>query len=101
MGFTKKEGDMAKKKTAAKKIEFKICAPEARCVGVSGNFNCWDPARLTDKKDSKGVWKTTASMPCGTYEYKFVIDGNWIADPKCSYRSVNTFGSENSVLVVK
>ena len=92
---------MVKKKVAAKKVEFKVSAPEARWVGVAGNFNSWDPARLTAKKDGKGVWKASVSMACGTYEYKFVIDGNWIADPKCSRRSVNTLGSENSVLVVK
>ena len=92
---------MAKRATTAKRIEFKVSAPSASWVGVAGDFNSWDPASLTAKKDRKGTWKATASMPCGTYEYKFVIDGNWIADPKSSRRSTNTFGSENSVLVVK
>ncbi|MGE5279798.1 MAG: isoamylase early set domain-containing protein [Deltaproteobacteria bacterium] len=92
---------MAKKATVAKKIEFKITAPDANWVGVAGDFNRWDPASLTAKRDRKGLWKASVSVPSGTYEYKFVIDGNWITDPKCSRRSVNNFGSENSVLVVK
>ncbi len=92
---------MASRTTTAKRIEFKISAPSANWVGVAGDFNSWNPASLIAKKDRKGTWKATASMLCGTYEYKFVIDGNWIADPRCSRRSTNTFGSENSVRVVK
>jgi hypothetical protein len=39
-------------------------------------------------------------LPAGRYEYRFVVDGNWISDP-CAKESVqNTFGSTNSVVVV-
>jgi len=92
---------MPKKMSAARSIEFRISAPNANWVGVAGDFNSWNPASLTAKKDSKGTWRASASVPTGTYQYKFVIDGNWITDPHCSRRSVNSFGSENSVLVVK
>lgn len=92
---------MAKRTMGSKRIEFSISAPSANWVGVAGDFNSWNPASLTAQKDRKGLWKAAATVPCGTYEYKFVIDGNWITDPKCSRRSSNTFGSENSVLVVK
>ena len=92
---------MPKKMSVAKRIEFVISAPNANWVGVAGDFNSWNPAGLTAKKDNKGIWRASASVPTGTYEYKFVIDGNWISDPRCSRRSVNSFGSENSVLVVK
>jgi len=92
---------MAKRMTTAKLVEFRISAPNANWVGVAGDFNSWNPASLTAKKDRNGLWKATASMPYGTYEYKFVVDGNWILDPKCSRRSTNNLGSENSVLVVR
>ncbi len=92
---------MAKRTTGSKRIEFSISAPNANWVGVAGDFNRWNPAGLTAKKDRKGTWKATATMPSGTYEYKFVIDGNWITDPSCSRRSVNSYGSENSVVVVR
>lgn len=89
------------KKAAVRKVEFKVKAPSANWVGVAGDFNSWNPSNLSAKKDRTGVWKVLAEVPAGTYEYKFVIDGAWIADPSCSRRTVNAFGSENSVLVVK
>lgn len=84
-----------------RKVEFAISAPSANWVGIAGNFNGWKPDSLTAKKDKKGVWKASATLPTGTYEYKFVVDGSWIVDPACSRRTVNALGSENSVLVVK
>ena len=92
---------MVKKSVATKKVEFKISAPKANWVGIAGNFNGWKPETLTAKKDKAGVWRATAAVPMGTYEYKFVVDGSWITDPSCSRRTINSFGTENSVLVVK
>ena len=89
---------MAKK---TKIVEFKISAPGANRVGIAGDFNGWKPDALTAKKDKSGIWKASATVPTGTYEYKFVIDGSWIVDPSCSRRTVNSFGTENCVLVVK
>jgi 1,4-alpha-glucan branching enzyme len=92
---------MPLKRSIPKKIEFKLSAPQARWVGVAGDFNGWDPSRLAARKDKAGVWKAEASLSAGTHEYKFVIDGRWITDPGCSRRAINSFGSENSVLVIK
>jgi 1,4-alpha-glucan branching enzyme len=89
------------KKADVKKIEFRVKAPSANWVGIAGDFNAWNPSSLTAKKDKVGIWKAVAEVSKGTHEYKFVIDGAWIADPSCSRRTVNSFGSENSVLVVK
>lgn len=90
-----------KSSLASKKVEFRISAPQARSVGIAGDFNNWKPDTLIAKKDKKGTWKATLTVPSGTYEYKFVVDGSWIVDPGCSRRTVNSFGSENCVLVVK
>ncbi len=93
---------MAIKKTLEmRKVEFKIAAPNANWVGVAGDFNGWKPDSLVAKKERGGVWKATANVSTGTHEYKFVVDGSWITDPSCSRRTVNSLGSENSVLVVK
>ncbi|HAJ57788.1 MAG TPA: hypothetical protein DCL35_08535 [Candidatus Omnitrophica bacterium] len=89
------------KKIEPRKVEFKISAPDAGWVGIAGDFNGWKPDALAAQKDKKGVWKATLTVPTGTYEYKFVLDGSWITDPSCSRRAINSFGTENSVLVVK
>jgi 1,4-alpha-glucan branching enzyme len=92
---------MVKRAAGSKRVEFKISAPKANWVGIAGDFNGWRPDSLTAKKDRGGVWKATAMVSTGTHEYKFVVDGSWITDPSCSRRTVNSFGSENSVLVVR
>jgi 1,4-alpha-glucan branching enzyme len=92
---------MVKKTVVIRKVEFKISAPKANWVGIAGDFNGWKPDTITAKKDSRGVWKAIATVSAGTHEYKFVVDGNWITDPTCSRRTINSFGTENSVLVVK
>ena len=49
---------------------------------------------------SEGTWKATVWLPAGRYEYRFVVDGQWISDPSARESVQNTFGSTNSVLVV-
>ena len=62
-------------------VEFTVYAPYAENVYLSGSFNNWKPDQLLMKKDSLGVWHFTIYLPPGRYEYKFVVDGEWIADP--------------------
>lgn len=92
---------MVKRSLGKKRIEFKLSAPGARRVTIAGDFNGWKADALSAKKDKKGTWRATVTVPAGTYEYKFMVDGSWLVDPSCSNRRVNAFGSENSVLVVK
>ncbi|MBP7216695.1 MAG: glycogen-binding domain-containing protein [Candidatus Omnitrophica bacterium] len=80
---------------------FKIYAPQAKKVSVAGSFNNWDTQKLSAKKDSRGNWQVKASLKPGRYEYKFIVDGSWIADPNCAQRTTNSFGSQNSVIEVK
>jgi 1,4-alpha-glucan branching enzyme len=83
----------------AKSVEFKFFAPSARKVSIAGTFNKWkaDPAR----KDSRGNWSTKLSLTPGRHEYKFIVDGNWVNDPRCLSCIPNSFGSQNCVVEVK
>jgi len=89
------------KKTKKKAITFKLFAPLAQKVAVAGNFNNWDPNSLLAKKDSNGNWTAKVNLSNGRYEYKFVVDGNWIEDPNSKLRVPNPLGSQNSVLEIK
>jgi hypothetical protein len=51
-------------------------------------------------RDPVGRWKATASLPPGRYEYRFVVDGQWISDPSAKEFVGNSFGSTNSILVI-
>jgi 1,4-alpha-glucan branching enzyme len=87
-------------KNTKKRITFKLNNPEAREVLLAGSFNAWDPSARPLKKDAKGVWKTIMMLPKGTYEYRFVVDGQWVDDPESVEKQTNEFGSLNSIIVV-
>jgi 1,4-alpha-glucan branching enzyme len=83
-----------------KPVEFSLDQPQARSVAVAGTFNDWEGNRTPLRPNAEGTWRATVWLPAGRYEYRFVVDGQWISDP-CARESVqNTFGSTNSVLVV-
>lgn len=83
-----------------KPIEFLLNRPQARSAAVVGSFNDWDVNRTPMNLEPEGSWKATVWLPAGRYEYRFVVDGNWISDPGAKEHVPNTFGSTNSVLVV-
>jgi 1,4-alpha-glucan branching enzyme len=89
------------KVTAAKPAAFKLYAPLAKRVVLSGSFNSWDTKALPAKKDTKGNWSAKVSLKPGKYEYKFFVDGSWVNDPHCTSCVVNAFGSQNCVIEIK
>jgi 1,4-alpha-glucan branching enzyme len=87
-------------RAAAKRVTFKLIAPEAEQVVLAGSFNGWANDGTTLKRDAKGVWKTQVSLKPGRYEYRFRVDGHWRDDPECPARIPNGFGSENCIIEV-
>lgn len=85
----------------ARKAQFKISAPQAERVTLAGSFNNWDTKALRAKKDSNGNWTISISLKPGKYEYKFFVDGSWLADQNCSTFAINAFGTQNCVIEVK
>ena len=85
----------------ARPTEFRFYAPQAKKVSVAGNFNNWDTKKFSAKKDSKGNWIVKLNLKPGRYEYKFVVDGSWLNDPKCNACVPNSFGSANCVVEIK
>jgi 1,4-alpha-glucan branching enzyme len=94
------KGKSTAQRPVEKPVEFSLNMPQARSVAVVGTFNDWDQRRTPLNPESKGEWKTTLWLPAGRYEYRFVVDGEWISDPGAKECVENTFGSTNSVLVV-
>jgi 1,4-alpha-glucan branching enzyme len=80
---------------------FQVNLPDAKEVFVAGQFNDWSPARDRMTKDKDGVWRATLDLKPGTYEYRFVADGQWIEDPGNPDKVPNPYGGSNSVVTVK
>ncbi len=91
------------KKTAypAKRVAFQVAAQPRSEVYLAGTFNQWDPSRhqMKDTRNT-GKYSLTLMLPKGEYEYKFIINGNWIVDPECQNWVRNTLGTLNSIMKV-
>ena len=85
----------------ADEVQFVLEMPQAKSVAVAGTFNGWDPAKTPMKRGADAVWRARLSLPVGRHEYRFVVDGQWISDPKAREHVSNPYGGTNSVIVAR
>ena len=81
-------------------VRFELTLPEAKSVCVAGSFNDWRPAVSPMVRLGDGRWVKCLSLPPGRYEYRFLVDGQWVADPAAKELVPNGDGGWNAVLVV-
>jgi 1,4-alpha-glucan branching enzyme len=92
----------AKKVIAKKSVKFTLHAEKGKKVFLAGQFNDWNPAQKKMTYNAKGgYYAVDLKLAEGTYEYKFVIDGIWCADPANADSVQNDKGTFNSIVVVK
>ena len=91
---------MTNLKPAKKKVAFSLVAPQAASVALVGCFTNWEQNPVVLKKSKTGVWSASVSLSPGSYQYRFLVDGQWRDDPECSTRAPNPFGEENCLRVV-
>jgi 1,4-alpha-glucan branching enzyme len=87
-----------KKTTSKIKVTFTYRAEKGCSVFLAGDFNKWSATanEMTDKKGN-GIYTAELKLAAGSYEYKYVIDGTWCADPECADWIQNDHGTLNSV----
>ncbi|SHM95475.1 Glycogen recognition site of AMP-activated protein kinase [Mucilaginibacter sp. OK098] len=68
-------------------------------VFLAGDFNKWKPNDISLGKTIDG-WVLKTTLPAGNYQYKFIVDGNWITDPANLYYAIEK-GERNSFIAVK
>lgn len=83
------------------RMRFEVNCPGAEKVFVAGDFNDWDPEARRMKRVRKGkdVFVANLNLEPGTYQYKYVVDGEWRCSPE-GPRVVTEDGIENSVVEV-
>lgn len=92
----------AAKKPALKNVTFTVHADKGKAVYLAGVFNQWSlTAKKMAYKAKSGIYTATIKLAPGSYEYKFVIDGTWCADPENANSVPNDQGTFNSVIDVK
>ena len=90
----------SKLKPKKRKVTFSLASPDAKEVILMGDFNQWNPKKHPMKKNKNGGWEKTTLLFPGTYEYRFMVDGQWENDPENIQTRTNRFGTKNNFIVV-
>jgi hypothetical protein len=77
-----------------------LVRPDAQEVGIAGSFNDWHPRVTPMIALGDGRWVKELALPPGRYEYRLVVDGEWVNDPAATELIPNPFGTPNAVLVI-
>ena len=81
-------------------VRFDLVNTAARTVCIAGTFNDWHPSVTEMIPLGEGRWAKELTLVPGSYEYLFVVDGQWMTDPAANESVANPFGGRNSVLRV-
>jgi len=88
-------------KSGQRQVTLRFKKPGARSVLVAGTFNNWRSDSTPLKLVGDGEWILDVKLQPGTYEYLFVVDGQWCDDPMAAERARNPYGGYNAVLKVE
>jgi 1,4-alpha-glucan branching enzyme len=83
------------------KVRFEIEARGASKVFLAGDFTDWDaePRRMRRSQRGKDIFSTKVDLEPGVYQYKYLVDGEWLTDP-AARQFPNVHGTTNSVIEV-
>ena len=85
---------------ATQRVHVEFTRPTASSVAIAGTFNDWRPEATRMVAVGDGRWLKELVLAPGVYEYRLVVDGEWMPDPRASENAPNPFGGINSVLRV-
>lgn len=88
-------------KVTKKKVTFELDAPDANNVYLIGTFSGWNMNAHPMKKNKDGLWKTVVNLIPGTYQYLFMVNGEYVEDPNANESKPNEYGGYDSVIIVK
>lgn len=96
------EGRWATKPVRVKEgILFSYYAPWAKEVFLAGDFNGWKKRATPLIMGKDDVWRTIVELkPNRSYDYKYIVDENWINDPNNPDLNPDVAGGANSIIYV-
>jgi chromosome partitioning protein len=91
--------------TAPREVIVRYRDADASDVRIAGDFNGWVPDKgvrsLIESEGPNRVWTKILQLAPGTYQYRYVVDGEWREDPGNPDAATGTVGGRSSVLVVR
>jgi len=91
---------MTKKIAESRPVQFEYNDHEASSVFLVGDFNCWNRKKHEMKENDYGIYSQTLMLSPGSYQYKFIVDGQWENDPLNKMTAVNSLRGLNNVIHV-
>ena len=85
------------KKKGTTRFTFKPSS-SPKTVQLAGDFNNWKPIQM--RSGTNRVFAIDVPLGCGTHQYKFVVDEQWVPDPDNTLSTPNSYGTTNSVAQV-
>ena len=102
-----KAEEVSLSESGERSVRFRCAASDAQAVFLASTFNNWDPAATPMQRDDGDEWLVAVALSPGTYEYKFIVDGEWRCEPGVAdddYTGedavANPFGTKNRVIEV-
>ncbi|TVQ63199.1 MAG: hypothetical protein EA378_02600 [Phycisphaerales bacterium] len=74
---------------------------EAESVSLVGSFNDFTPGQMVCEQALDGTWRITIALPPGTYQYGFMVDGEFVGDTRNPITERGPDGVVRSRLVVQ
>lgn len=74
--------------------------PDASLVVLTGTFVNWSQSQLLLAREGD-EWVCRIDLDPGVYQYKFIVDGDWLLDPSNPDTAEDEAGNVNNVLEVK
>jgi hypothetical protein len=73
---------------------------DASVVAVAGSFNNWNQSQFIFGREGD-EWVCRIDLDPGVYQYKFILDGDWLLDPSNPDTVEDEAGNVNNVLEVR
>jgi 1,4-alpha-glucan branching enzyme len=86
--------------SSARSVHIEFTHANAMTISIAGTFNDWRPGATPMVSLGDGRWFKDLMLKPGVYEYRLVVDGEWMPDPRAGETAPNPFGEMNSVLKV-
>lgn len=87
-------------KKMSKPVNFVCVAPDAMRVCLAGDFNEWSPDSNPMHRQPDGAWLVQVQLHHGHHQYRFVVDGKPVLDPRAHGVARGPRGERVSLIAV-
>ncbi|MGA2280903.1 MAG: isoamylase early set domain-containing protein [Verrucomicrobiota bacterium] len=96
--YGKPDSELYSARHSLRPVHFYCRAPQANSVQLAGDFNHWTPFPM--QRRDEGWWFIQVMLSRGHHQYRFLVDGKPVLDPRATGKGRNQLDEEVSVVAV-